>query len=222
VVAAGWIRALTAVRALATFGRMATDSRSPPEPAGQGAGPVRLHDEEETAGEATPLKDFVGANLVAVFAITVIAASLRLDVPDTRFTAPGLLPFVTGFALLGMSLVLAVRAVCAGALRHLGAGLAAAAGKFFNSTEERRAWLLAGLVLAYVVLIAQLSIELPLPLVAYALSTYEIISVLVITLILRLFWRARLWRCFLVALSGVEVLALAFRFGFNMLMPEVF
>ena len=73
---------------------MATDSRSPPEPAGQGAGPVRLHDEEETAGEATPLKDFVGANLVAVFAITVIAASLRLDVPDTRFTAPGLLPFV--------------------------------------------------------------------------------------------------------------------------------
>lgn len=203
---------------------MTADSSTSPKPAGQVAEPqpVVLHAEEETVGEPTPLKDLTSAILIAVFSLTVMVASMQLEVPETRFTAPGLLPFMTGLALLGMSLALALRAVHAGALQHVGAGLAAAFGAYCGSTEERRAWLLAGLVLVYVVLVAQLSFELPVPLIAYALSTYEVISVLVITLILKIFWQASVLRCFLVALIGVEMLALAFRFGFNMIMPEVF
>lgn len=174
------------------------------------------------AGEPTPRKDLASAILIGVISSAVMVASARLEVPDTQFTAPGLLPFVTSLALLGMSLVLALRAVRAGALRRIGAGLGEAVGVYFGSTEERRAWLLAGLVLIYVVLVAQLPFEVPVPIVAYALSAYEVISVLVITLILKLFWRASVLHCFLVSLIGVELLALAFRFGFNMLMPEVF
>lgn len=181
-----------------------------------------MRDEEDTSKQSTPGKDFTSAMLIAGFAVVLMAGSLRLEVPDTRFTAPGLLPFVTGLALLGMSVVLALRAIRAGALAHVGAGLTGAIGRYVGSAEERRAWLLAGLVLGYVVLVAQLSFELPVPLVPYALSAYEIISVLVVGLILKLFWRASVLRCFLVSLIVVEALALAFRFGFNMIMPEVF
>ncbi len=118
--------------------------------------------------------------------------------------------------------MLGARAIRAGALRGAGEAFSNAAATYLGSNEERRAWLLGALVLAYVVLVAQLSFELPLPFVGYALSGYEIISVLVITLVLKLFWRAAVLRCFLVSLMAVEVLALSFRFGFNMIMPEVF
>ncbi|NNC63976.1 MAG: hypothetical protein HKN84_04250 [Gammaproteobacteria bacterium] len=201
---------------------MAADSQTAPEPQEQGAGPVRMHGEEDTAKQSSPGKDLTSAILVAVFAVAVIAGSLQLEVPDTRFTAPGLLPFITGLALLGMSIVLAVRAVRAGALTHIGAKFSDVVRVYFGSGEERRAWLLGSLVLGYVVLVAHLSVELPLPFVAYALSAYELISILVITLILKLFWQATVLRCFLVSLFVVEALALAFRFGFNMIMPEVF
>lgn len=203
---------------------MAADSRNSPEPAGPVAEsrPVTLHAEEETAGEPTPRKDLASAILLAIISLTVMAASAQFEVPDTRFTAPGLLPFVTALALFGMSLALAFRAVRAGALRRIGTGLGEAIRAYFGSTEERRAWLLASLVLIYVVLVAQLPFELAVPVVGYALSAYEVISIFVITLVLKLFWRASVLRCFLVSLIGVELLALAFRFGFDMLMPEVF
>jgi len=201
---------------------MAADSRSPSEPTGQGAESVKLHGEEETSGEATPRKDLAGAILVAIVSSTVMAASLRLDVPDTRFTAPGLLPFITGLALLAMSLVLGLRAVRAGALSRTGTPFSKIAMAYLRSSEERRAWLLGAIVLAYVILVAQLDFELTLPFVGYVISTYEIVSVLLISLVLKLFWRASLLRCILAALLGVEFLALAFRFGFNMLMPQVF
>ncbi len=200
---------------------MAADSRTSPEPAGHDVEPVRMRDEEDTA-RSTPGKDLMSAVVIAALAAVVMAASIRLEVPDARFTAPGLLPFVTGLALLGMSLVLALRAVRAGALRGAGAAFASAAAAYFASSEERRAWLLGALVLAYVVLVAQLSFELPVPLVGYALSAFEVVSVFTITILLKQFWRASLLRCFIVALVAVEVLALAFRFGFNMIMPEVF
>ncbi len=203
---------------------MAADSRTSPEPAERGVEhrPATLRAEEQPSAAPTPGKDLASAILVAVFASVVMTASAQLEIPDTRFTAPGLLPFLTGLALLGMSLVLAVRAVRAGVLQHVGAALAQTVSVYLSSTEERRAWLLASLVVVYVLLVAQLGFELPLPLVAYALSTYEIVSVLVIALILKLFWQASLLRCFVVSLVGVEALALAFRFGFNMIMPEVF
>ncbi len=201
---------------------MAAESQTSPESVEQGTEPVLMRDEEDVAKESTPGKDLVGAIAIAVFAGVIMVGSIRFEVPDTRFTAPGLLPFITGLALLGMSLVLGVRAVRAGALSGAGAAFSRAWAAYFASSEERRTWLLGALVLAYVVLVAQLSFELPVPLVGYALSAYEVISVLMITLLLRLFWRASLLRCFLVSVFAVEALALAFRFGFNMIMPEVF
>lgn len=200
---------------------MAADSRTSPEPAGRDAEPVRMRDEEDTA-RSTPGKDLMSAVVIAAFAAVVAVASIRLEVPDTRFTAPGLLPFITALALLGMSLVLGLRAVRAGALERAGTAFSSAAATYLGSSEERRAWLLGLLVLAYVVLVAQLSFELPVALVGYALSAFEVVSVFTITILLKLFWRASLLRCFLVASIAVEVLALAFRFGFNMIMPEVF
>ena len=71
--------------------------------------------EEELVERSTPNKDLASAVVVAVVAVLTLVFSFRLDVPGSFYTAPGLLPFITGFTLLLMALTLGVRAIRAGA-----------------------------------------------------------------------------------------------------------
>lgn len=186
--------------------------------------PLALHDEENTGAEATPRKDLISAILTAAFAAAVMILSVRIESPERLFTAPALLPFTVALALLLMAGALGWRAVRAGAARGFFAASAAAVRDYRNAEEDKRAALLAGLVLAYVLLVAAVSFELRVPVGSFefVLSSYELISILVVTTVLRLFWRAGLVRCLLVAMAGVELLAWSFRYGFNILMPEAF
>lgn len=182
------------------------------------------HDEEETGRESTPRKDLLGAALVAAAALTVIVLSTGLDAPDRWYTAPGLLPLATAAALLAMAAALGARALRAGAARHLLGDLAAGLGSPGFSDEDRRTALLSALIVAYVVLVGRLGFELRIPAALFdvVLSGYELVSIVAITIVLRLFWRATWLRCCLVSVAGVELLAWAFRYGFHMIMPEAF
>jgi len=188
------------------------------------AAPPLLPDEEQVGAESSPRKDLASAILIAGLACAVMLLSLDLDRPEGISTAPGLLPFVTAAALLAMALSLGWRAVRQGAARAPLEAFAAAARAAVASTEDRRAALLAMLVLAYVLLVASISFELRVSTTYFdfVLSGYELVSIAVVTTVLRIFWRASLLRCLLVSAACVEVLALIFRYGFNMIMPEVF
>jgi hypothetical protein len=198
--------------------------RQPEVPAPGSQEPLGFRDEEDTSAETTPRKDLISAVVIAVLAVAVMFMSVRLDSPDRLFTAPGLLPFVIALALLVMAGALGWRAVSDGAARGFFAALAAGVRDRGFSGEDRRGALLAGLMLAYVLLVAALSFELRISteFMDFVFSGYELISILITTTILRLFWRSSLLRCLLVAVISVEVLAFAFRYGFNMIMPEAF
>lgn len=186
--------------------------------------PLALHAEEDTSSESTPRKDLVSAIVIAVFAAAIMVLSVGLERPDRLYTAPGLLPFAVALALLIMAGALGWRAVRDGAARGFFAGVAASVRDRGVSEEDWRAALLAGLVLAYVLLVAVVSFELRFATQTFefVFSGYELVSILVITTVLRAFWRAELLRCFLVAVINVELLAWSFRYGFNILMPETF
>jgi hypothetical protein len=175
-------------------------------------------------GAATPLQDLLSAVVLAALATVAVFMSLRLEVPDALSTAPGLLPFVVGASLLAMSVALGLGALRAGALRELDAGVGRSVAAFMTKPEERRGALLLALVIAYVLLVAYLPVGVRLPVAGLALeiSAYEIVSVVMIAAILKIYWRASMLRCALVAVAGVEILALAFRFGFHMIMPETY
>jgi hypothetical protein len=173
---------------------------------------------------ATPLQDLIGGCTLAAVATAAMLMSLDFDVPNRVSTAPGLLPFITSATLLAMSLVLCWRAWHAGATQNFGACVHAAGRSLVGDIEERRGLLLLALVTAYVLLVAFLPLDLSVPLAGLVLeiSTYEIVSVVMVAVILRVYWRAASWRCLLVALVSVEALALAFRFGFHLIMPETY
>ncbi len=180
--------------------------------------------EENTAERSSPAKDLGSAVVIAIIAVAVAVMSLRLDVPGSAFTAPGLLPLVTSLSLLLMAVALGTKAVRAGAATGFVSAVGSATRRFVSDTEGRRALLLIGIVVAYVVLVGQISFDwrIPTPAFVFQISSYEVISIVVITTIMKLFWRAPFWRCALISLISVEVLAAIFRYGFAIIMPESF
>ena len=185
---------------------------------------IEFSGEEDTAAQTTPTKDFGSACVIGALAIAVSIMSVRLDVPGSVYTAPGLLPLVTSVSLLLMAIFLGVRAARAGGARDFAGGARRAVASYLSDEEGRRSLLLMAIIVAYVVLVGQISFDLrlPTPIFVFRLSSYEVISIGVITLIMKLFWKVSLLRCFLVSLITIEVLAAIFRYGFAIIMPESF
>ena len=77
------------------------------------------------------------------------------------------------------------------------------------------------MVTAYVLLIGWVNFEFDVPLGFFTarISSYEVISVITVAWLLRMFWRAHPARCLIVALGSVEILAAVFRYGFGIPMP---
>ena len=103
-------------------------------------------------------------------------------------------------------------------------GPARAASGLWSGEQNRRRLVLTAIVIAYVLLVAfvNFDLRLPTPLLELQISSYEVISVIMVTWILRMFWKAPLLRCFFITLVTVVALASVFRYGFGILMPETF
>ena len=176
----------------------------------------------------TPNRDLAAAVVIGLIAALAVVFSVRLDVPGSIYTAPGLFPLITGSTLFAMAAVLGWRAIRAGAtISELG-GIATLPRRIADvlrtsgaTGEARRTGLLMAMVTAYVLLVGLINFEFSLPLgfATARISSYEVISVVMVGWILRLYWQAHVARCVIVALVAVEVLATIFRFGFGIPMP---
>ena len=184
--------------------------------------------EERVEERSTPKKDLVSAFVIGLLSILAIVFSLRLDMPGLFYTAPGLLPFVTGCTLLLMAIMLGQQAIRAGAVVNLSGlldDLTIVARQLWSVEQDRRRLLLMVIITFYVLLIAfiNFNFRFPTPLdFDFEISSYEVISVFIVTWILRLFWQASVRRCFVVTLTTVLMLTSIFRYGFGILMPETF
>ena len=217
-----------------------TNSGSPELPAGPGRAETEPESQRARAGAASRQarigggegpdraaagKDLGAALVIAIFAALTVVLSMRLDVPGSISTAPGLFPVIIGSTLCVMAAVLGWRAIRAGAALGAFGGLprrwANAVRELGSTGESARTALLMAMVTAYVSLVGLINFEFSLPMGFFTVrvSSYEVISVIMVAWILRLFWRAHPARCLIVALVSVEILASIFRFGFGIPMP---
>ena len=173
--------------------------------------------EEEDA--STPQRDLAAAVAIAAFALFVMALALALPNPGGMFTAPGLLPFLTGLSLFAMAVGLGIAALREGGARGLGSVFSTGAPA--SDAHPGRAWALIGLLAAMVVAIDALPFELRFRVAGRALElgSFEGVSIPFLALVLRIFWRASVLRCLLVAAAAVIGFAAAFRYGFNIPLP---
>jgi hypothetical protein len=171
--------------------------------------------EDPNAGLATPAMDLAAAGVVAAIAIWFCIASLRLPVPGALITAPGLLPFLTAGSLLIMAGLLA-----AAALRRR-RKLPAAVVAFELPADFWRSMLLGAILAVYVAALQFLPVAAALQIGSLRLivGSFEVATILVMTAVLRIFWRRALWACLAVAFGWVAFLSLVFRLVFEIQLP---
>ena len=176
---------------------------------------------EEGGPSVSPGRDLAAAAMVALIGIGAMILSLDLDAPASLYTAPGLLPFLSGLTLLIMAAGLAAKALKRARLSEILKTANNPIGPFLADLEGRRTLILMGLVLAYVVLTDLINFEIRMPAGFYTFrfSSYEAVSIPVIALILKMFWRAGWFACIAVAAGMVIALAWIFRDGFEILLP---
>jgi hypothetical protein len=178
--------------------------------------------EEGGDERSTPHKDFIASIAIAVIGLFAMYLSVQLDSPDHILTAPGLLPFVTGLSLIVMAIGLILKTKRKYGwdemLKSDGIGAIAA---YFSDVENRRTLMLMVIVGLYVITLGQMDLDLRFKTSFYTFrfSGFEAISIPVILVILRFFWRSTLLNCFLVSTGIVVFLAVVFRDGFQILLP---
>ena len=188
---------------------------------GDGDGKAPAFGGEEDLAMTSAAKDLVAVALIAALSVFAMVFAVRMPNPGGPFTHPGLLPFLTGLTLLAMVAGLGLSAVREGGAKSLLRRRWRGVPSLLGDEQSRRTLLLVGIIGIYVLLadIVTFDLRYPTRLFVIWFSSYEAVSIPILALILRIFWRAPWWRCALVA--GVFVIALAavFRYGFHILLP---
>jgi hypothetical protein len=171
--------------------------------------------EDANAGLATPIMDLIAAGIVAAIAIFMAVASLRLPMPGGIFTAPGLLPFLTSASLLIMALILGYGAV---SRRRT---IPRALDRFEVPADFMRSLTLGGIVVLYVLALQFVPFKTSFNIgsLHFVIGAFETVSVVAITCLLRIYWRAALWACLTVTVFWIAFLSVVFRMLFITPLP---
>ncbi len=174
--------------------------------------------EEGGDENATPEMDLAAAIAIGLFALLGIYLAFELAVPHSIFTAPGLLPAITGITLFAMAIALGFRALKSGAgFSGWHRRLSTAAWQ----AESIRSAQLIAIIVGYIFAIDWLGFDIRIPVGSFDLrfSSYELFSIIALTWILKFFWQAPLFKCFAIAAGWSLILATVFRYGFRILLP---
>ncbi len=177
--------------------------------------PKPVLSEDPNAGLATPIMDLIAAGVLAVIAVWMMTESLRLPVPGAITTAPGLLPFITSASLLVMALILGANAL---ARRRV---VDAKSVAIELPADFQRTLLLGAILVVYVLGLQFLPVEAALTIasIRIVIGAFEVATIVILTAILRVYWQAALWACFVVTFGWVAFLSIVFRLVFQVPLP---
>ena len=172
--------------------------------------------EDENAGYASPQQDLIAAGVLVLLCVWVMAESLGMHNPGTLATAPGLLPFLTAGSLSLMALGLGYLAIS-----RLRRGELATAPIETNHLRTIGLIIFVGLYLTALNLI-KFDYQTPVAGFRVGYGSFEVLTALMLTGLLLVFWQPRLGRCLLVGVVWATLLAGAFRYVFVIPLPGAF
>jgi len=182
---------------------------------GAADGENRVLSEDPNAGLSTPIMDLIAAAVIGAVALWFTVASLMLPAPGGIVTAPGLLPFLTAGSLLVMAGMLA-----AAALRRWRSAPQDAM-RIELPADFRRSLLLGAILVVYIAALQFLPVHTAFRLggVRLVIGNFEVASVIVLTAILSIFWKAPLWKCLTIVACWIAFLSVIFRIVFEVQLP---
>ena len=94
---------------------------------------------------------------------------------------------------------------------------------YIGDYENQWALILMGVVVVYVFLVDWVTFDVTIPLgIAgwrFGFSSFEVVTIPMLAIILRIFWPKPFLRCLIVSFVSTMVLAAAFRYGFRIPLP---
>ncbi|QPM90471.1 tripartite tricarboxylate transporter TctB family protein [Pseudooceanicola algae] len=180
---------------------------------------IKFEGEDANAGDAAPILDIIAAGALIATAIVVMVASLRLPVPGSALTAPGLLPFMAAASLAVMAIVLGHSAI----QRRRVTG--ASSEQLFGDLEEQmRMLVLAGMVGAYILALQLLAFQVYFDIagIPFVFSAFQPVSFIALAAIMHVFWRGPLWTKAAISAGWTLALTLTFQKLFNIPLPGGF
>lgn len=195
-----------------------TDNQTAPRNSssyGKAGDEPQIISEDPNAGMANPVMDLTAAVAVGAVALFVTIESLRLPVSGDIFTAAGLLPFLTAASLLVMALLLGYSAL------QRRRTMPRALDRLEIPDDFRRTLVLGGIVVLYVLglQVVQVHVSFNVGSLRFIIGAFETVSLVVLTGLLKLYWRAPLWACFAVTLAWTAFLSVVFRMLFQTPLP---
>ncbi|MDZ5696618.1 tripartite tricarboxylate transporter TctB family protein [Chelativorans sp. M5D2P16] len=174
--------------------------------------------EEEQAGYAAPLLDLIAAAVLIALAGWYTVEAFGFRAPGDWKTAPGLVPAAAGITLMIMAAGLAVTA-----WRRRGQAPAAAGAQEDEDSisEVGRTSLLVGIIFLYLLAMNALSFGIQGYVAGHyvTVGSFEIATVVCLSVLMKLFWNGRLWIIAVVALGWTAFLSLTFRNIFEIPLP---
>lgn len=172
--------------------------------------------EDESAGASHPVLDLIAGVFLIALGLFFVAMSVALPIPGGISTAPGLLPLLTGASLAVMAAFLAFSA-----LRRRRAAAPLEFTSIVTTLESQRRIVLIVCIAVYIGALDALSFEKYVNIAGHAvpMGSFEPITVVALTTMLRFFWTRNVVHCLAVAVTWTLCLSLAFRGLFNIPMP---
>lgn len=179
---------------------------------------ITFEGEDANAGAAAPILDIIAAGILIATSIVVMVASLRLPVPGSVLTAPGLLPFVAAASLAAMAVVLGHSAWQRRSESMGGLQL------FSDMDEQRRMLILAAMVGGYILALQVLAFQVFFDIagVPFVLSAFQPVTFIALVAMMHMFWRGPLWTKSAIAVGWTLMLTLTFQKLFNIPLPGGF
>ncbi len=170
--------------------------------------------EDENAGYATPRQDLIASAILIVLSLWVMIESVALANPGTIATAPGLLPFIVAASLMGMALGLGWLAV-----QRFKSGEKTVSTD--SPDELRRAAMLVAIIIVYLLGLETITFDYTASVAGVRLGygVFEVLTTIMLTLVLWLFWKRPVLPCLAVAAVWSTLLAAAFRYVFVVPLP---
>ncbi|MGH6943124.1 MAG: tripartite tricarboxylate transporter TctB family protein [Geminicoccaceae bacterium] len=170
---------------------------------------------EEGEGLAPPVLDLIAAICLVALSVWVMVEAARMEVPGTLATAPGLLPFLTAASLCVMAIGLSWLA-----LRRRAAETAPVLAPP-SAPEVRRTLMLFAVLGCYLLGLDVLSFQHAVVIAGarVVLGSFELVSIVVLTILLAMFWGRSLAACAAVAVGWILALSAVFRYVFGLPLP---
>ncbi|MGI9379055.1 MAG: hypothetical protein ACR2OW_05330 [Methyloligellaceae bacterium] len=170
--------------------------------------------EEESVGYASPTMDLIAAATLIALSVWIMIMSVRLPVPSDIATAPGLLPFLTAASVCAMALVLGYIA-----LQRRKIDMRTLADDI--PPELGSTLLLMVVLLIYISALQVLAFETAVQFagIRYVFGSFELVSIVVLTAIFRIYWTSVLWACLAVSCVWIIFLSMMFRLVFKIPLP---